>query len=335
MQKELVSIIIPVYQAKRYLERGIISALSQTYRPIEILLIDDGSTDGSEKICDQYGEKYSEIRTYHREHAGVSATRNFGIGQAKGKYIQFADADDEMKPKMIEKLVHAIEKEDAGMAACGYEVFNRKKCLKENITGGNRKIKCYKMNDIYEIVTSNLLSVTWNKLYIREQIRDLYDESMIICEDSVFCTRYFLNHPKVAVCPEILYRYYCNGNHMSEQRVFCYGDIKRYFSLNRSLVHLMSDEEKKKKARCHIAEVFFYGVYTYIFEALPNAKIGIKNKLAVLREVIGDKVYIHTIRRMKKLHFKEKCYRMASLCRNERLLYVAVLCRERMIGKER
>ena len=95
MEKEkLVSMIIPVYNSAAFLERTLISVLSQSYKNIEVLLIDDGSTDGSGVICDRYQDIDSRIRVFHRKNGGVSAARNLGICHMKGEFCQFVDSDD-------------------------------------------------------------------------------------------------------------------------------------------------------------------------------------------------------------------------------------------------
>lgn len=332
-QKDLVSIIVPVYQAETYLERGIISILAQTYRPIEILLIEDGATDKSGEICDAYAKRYSEISVFHREHKGVSAARNYGILQAKGKYIQFVDADDEMMPEMIEKLVHTIQSKGSYMAVCGYEVVGATTSGKEEFGGRQCWNGCCDMHHAYEIIQSDLLSVTWNKLYIRDRILNLYEESMMICEDSVFCTRYFMQNPKVAVCPQVLYRYYLHDTGLQKHRIYRYKDIKKYFYLNCKLVQCISEKEKRKKARYHAARVFFYGVYTYIFERLPLSDINRKEKRSILHDILHDDIYIHTVSKLRRMYFKENCYRLASVLQSEGILYVMIWCRNKLINK--
>ena len=114
----LVSIIVPVYNCKPYLEDCIQSVLAQDYGNLELLLIDDGSTDGSGQICDQYAY-YNKIRIIHQKNQGVSATRNAGIRLASGDLILFLDSDDTIEPSMVSTMVADIEKEQADCAFCG------------------------------------------------------------------------------------------------------------------------------------------------------------------------------------------------------------------------
>lgn len=117
MSEFLLSVIVPVYNIKReYLERCITSICNQTYRNLEILLVDDGSTDGSGTICDEFAEKDSRIRVFHKENGGSSSARNLGIENATGEYLGFIDSDDFIEPDMYELLANAIQKHRVKMA---------------------------------------------------------------------------------------------------------------------------------------------------------------------------------------------------------------------------
>lgn len=107
---ELISIIVPVYNIKEYLERCVDSILAQTYENIEVLLVDDGSTDGTSLLVDELGKKDSRIRVFHKENGGSSSARNLGIREAKGSYLGFIDSDDYVEPYMFEKLYEAIQR---------------------------------------------------------------------------------------------------------------------------------------------------------------------------------------------------------------------------------
>ncbi len=108
MEKPLISIIVPVYNTMAYLERCVKSLQAQTYEKIEILLIDDGSTDGSGDLCRQIADKDDRIQVYHKENGGSSSARNLGLEKAKGEYIAFVDSDDYVEPDMYERLYMGI-----------------------------------------------------------------------------------------------------------------------------------------------------------------------------------------------------------------------------------
>lgn len=114
----LISVIVPVYNVERYLERCLRSLLGQTYRRMEFLLVDDGSTDASGAICDRFAAADNRIRVIHQKNAGVSAARNAGLDAAEGDYIGFCDPDDYIEPDMYEYLFALLLRKDADIAAC-------------------------------------------------------------------------------------------------------------------------------------------------------------------------------------------------------------------------
>ncbi len=116
----LVSVIVPVYKVEPYLRRCIDSILCQTYRNLEIILVDDGSPDNCGAICDEYALKDTRIKVIHKVNTGVSAARNTGLDNAKGKYVGFVDSDDHIVPEMYERMTMAIESNDADIVFCSY-----------------------------------------------------------------------------------------------------------------------------------------------------------------------------------------------------------------------
>ncbi len=115
----MISVIVPVYNVEPYLAGCLDSILSQTYRDLEILLIDDGSTDRGGTICDEYAAKDPRIRVFHTENRGLSAARNRGLDEAKGEYVGFVDSDDRIDPDMFEYLLEAAERTGADVTECG------------------------------------------------------------------------------------------------------------------------------------------------------------------------------------------------------------------------
>ena len=117
---EKITVIIPVYNVASFLERALKSITEQTYTDLQILLIDDGSTDESGKICDLWAKKDDRIQCVHQENEGVSAARNHGLELAEGAYIMFLDSDDWVEPDMVEKLHQLICEHHADVSACRY-----------------------------------------------------------------------------------------------------------------------------------------------------------------------------------------------------------------------
>ena len=124
MTSPLISLVVPVYNVAPYLQACLDSLICQTYSNLEIILVDDGSTDGSETLCDSYAIKYARIQTFHQENGGLSAARNTGIQYAYGEYITFVDSDDCLAPGFVFTLYNAIREYDADLAICATGLFS-------------------------------------------------------------------------------------------------------------------------------------------------------------------------------------------------------------------
>ena len=127
MDGELISIIIPIYNAENYLLRCVDSILEQSYQNLQIILVDDGSTDDSSSICDHYSEKDSRINVIHKRNEGVARARNCGTLHAKGAYIAFIDADDFVNKFYVETLLCVLKQENSDMVVCGMKTFYESK----------------------------------------------------------------------------------------------------------------------------------------------------------------------------------------------------------------
>ena len=131
METEKISIIIPVYNMERYLDKCVESVLRQTYANIEVLLVDDGSTDSSGTLCEHWAEKDPRIRVFHKENGGLSDARNAGIDNASGEYISFVDSDDYITPDMLEKLYRALTANAADLSLCNALFVDEDGCALE------------------------------------------------------------------------------------------------------------------------------------------------------------------------------------------------------------
>lgn len=171
-----LSIIVPVYNTKRYLSRCIESILCQTFNDFELILVDDGSTDGSANICDHYKAIDNRVKVIHKRNEGVSKTRNTGLKCASGKYITFCDSDDYYSPDWIEKLLNAARKYQAD---CVSVMLNQKIA--------ERSIEINQDNDLTDYVVRRLLQsdgwAVWNRLYRTEIIKNHDVQFCADCED--------------------------------------------------------------------------------------------------------------------------------------------------------
>ena len=205
MMRALVSVIVPIYNREKYLSRCIDSILNQTYKNIEIILINDGSTDRTKEICDEYKRKDSRIRVYHIENHGVSYARNLGIKNSNGKYIQFVDSDDYIDEKMIEILVNNIGEYD--MVICGFNLHSsyvRKKQPKSQELYNKIDI----LNNFSQLLKLGLFSSVVNKLFCKDKIIYLFDENMNHAEDLMFCIKNINYIEGINIIDDCLYNSY-------------------------------------------------------------------------------------------------------------------------------
>lgn len=177
--KPLISVIIPIYGVEKYLKRAVDSVLGQTYRNLDIILVDDGSPDGCGKICDAYAAKEARVRVVHKENGGLSDARNAGLRIAGGDYIAFLDSDDYYAPRFIEILYEQICRHDADVAVCTYEVTEAlgpesgpdfaSYC--KSYDAGELQAVCYDRSQMllnqYDALCQDAtyFIVAWNKLY--------------------------------------------------------------------------------------------------------------------------------------------------------------------------
>lgn len=170
MDKEIVSVIVAVYNVRQYLDKCVESIINQTYQNLEIILVDDGSTDGSSELCDNWKNKDSRIFVIHKKNGGLSDARNAGIEQAHGKWIGFIDGDDYISPSMFQNLYN--NRVYNGIVVCGFYVVKKniiKECcpIATEMTP-RESVRFYISNEVTAFRASQLTffgSYAWNKLY--------------------------------------------------------------------------------------------------------------------------------------------------------------------------
>lgn len=212
MSEKLVSIIIPVYNAEKYLKKCLDSVISQTYTNIEILLINDGSNDGSKQICEDYEKQDNRIKLFTCLNSGPSFARNLGLSKATGEYIMFVDSDDYVSHEIVEKLVMAIEKND-GDVAVSYVLPSHEKSYYEKLGYGVVK----KEQFMEYLLADEIKSYLMGKLYKKELWKELRFPIGMKVEDLAVLYKVFENAKKIVNVQEKLY-YYTEDNPNSETR---------------------------------------------------------------------------------------------------------------------
>ena len=320
----MVSVIVPVYNAEKCLPRCVESILSQTYKDLEIILVDDGATDDSPRICDDYAVKDSRIKVIHQKNGGISNARNTGLKNAKGDYIQLVDHDDVIHPQMVKKLLSLLDSGDYDFSMCygepiydvdllsqrlvlsskssNVEELSRDSCLR-NLYIGNRDIE-------------NQYHWAWNKLYKRELIANLYFADTD-AEDVEFNNRVYLQMHKAVLTKEQLYFWIQRKESVSHQSYYnpryvntlntyllCLDEIPlhktlyRSFCLRRLYRLMLSKRYWTQGTRFHeIASKKCKIIFKQTFiELLKNSYIPFKERIVLLLFILCPSLYRYYIK---------------------------------------
>ncbi len=261
MKKILVSIIIPIYNAEKYLKDLFDSINKQTYKNYEVILINDGSTDNSEQKCLEFLNNNNRVKYYKKENTGVSDTRNFGIKKSLGDYICFIDADDILEKDYLLDFVTTLPDSNTNLICCDYSKFNSYKDIQQQ-NESVKIIKEFSEKDKYEILYSNYCGYLWNKFFSRKIIVEnnlKFDTSISMMEDLLFIFKYLEYINRIICINKKNYNYRQISNSASKNL----SSIK-WFS-NFKVLNILNSNKKKfnKKA----LSSFSYSYLFYIYEA--------------------------------------------------------------------
>lgn len=207
--KELLSVIVPVYNVEQFLPRCVDSILSQTYENLDVILVDDGSPDGAGAICDHYAARDPRVRVIHKKNGGLSSARNAGIDQARGRYLAFVDSDDWIEPDMYERMIDLAEGYQVKLVCAGrYDVDGStgKKTVglcpqkEEKLTGEALAGRIF--------LWDGCDSSACDKLYHRSLFQNFRYPEGKICEDVPVTYRIVLQSGEAAMCDRPLYNYF-------------------------------------------------------------------------------------------------------------------------------
>lgn len=313
----LVSIIVPVYNVEKYLKKCVDSLINQSYKDFEILLIDDGSTDSSRIICDEYANKYNFITSYHKKNSGLGLTRNYGMRYAKGKYITFVDSDDFVTPKMLENLVANIKKARADFVIGSFSRVDQngkcffKKHYKNEIFAGNQILDklCPRVLGGLPNKNDDIKASVWNNLYNFEFIKEnnllFLSERKYVSEDIAWTIQCLKFANTVAVTSDSDYCYRVNNNSLSRkynsQKFYLYNTFYKY--ILKEISNLGLDDD----AIVRFQKQYLINLAASIFqEKNNNFKIAYSN----IKKICNDKTVINVLSNypVKKLKIKPRIF---------------------------
>lgn len=283
-KKPLISIIVPVYNVEKYIRRCVDSLINQTYKNLEIILIDDGSPDNSGAICDEYAKLDNRVKVIHKENGGVSSARNVGLDSASGEYIGFMDSDDYITPDMYEVLYNNMVDNDADISMGIYALENNK--------GEFISHYRYDVNEVFDkaqTIAEMLKQVKYtcslcDKLFSAKLVGDIrFDKDISHNEDLLFLYQLMKKSNKAVYISKPMY-YYCN-NEESASRVS--------FS-DKNTTMLKAQTMVIEDIRENLPQIYDVALTEYVKTAIFNltaiAKSGYKNKeyIEKLRKIVKD-----------------------------------------------
>ncbi len=283
MKNPLVSVVVPVFNAEKYLPRCIKSILEQTYINIELLLINDGSGDRSAEICDDYAAKDDRVKVIHKDNGGVSAARNRGMDESRGEFIVFVDSDDWIEKTAIEYMVATVFREKTEIVMMSYDNRNNKVIIPDFGIKCNRldihKSEAMRWKELFEHGNSHTV---WGKLFSSEIIKEKnirFDLQMTYGEDVKFLFDYLNNCEKIYVSDEVGYHYNKLNENAATRKYhgnLTEGIIKYHISMVSFIEKLNISQSEKDSiiARCAAKRILNL-IYPYVYY-LPE-KQALKN----------------------------------------------------------
>ena len=273
--KYKLSIVAAVYNLEEYLPRCLDALVNQTLDEIEILCVDDGSTDSAPQIVDEYAKKYpNKVKAFHKENGGEFTSRNYGLERATGEYVTFVDTDDYVEPDWAEKLYIAAKENDADLAVCAFERISLEtgKITSTDMIGFGKCVKEVNPDDDF---VAFINPAPWNKVYKRSVFQDTRFLPFRGFNDTMLLLEMYTKINKVAFVPKVLYHYYLRSDSqihsVNEQDV---KNLKKYL-LQVKECYIKSDKYEDMKYILDLMAFLHLGT-SVMYRASYDPKIDIK-----------------------------------------------------------
>ena len=288
---EKISIIVPIYNVEKYLERCLKSIINQTYQNLEIILVDDGSTDGCAGICDKYAKEDNRIKVIHKENGGLADARNKGLEIVTGEYIGFIDSDDYIDKDMYEYLHFIMKQNDADISVCGkYIVYEDSDKINKN---NENDIKI--LDNKQALIQLNSFSFfnmsVCDKLYKREIVEGIEFPFGKKSEDYFVTYQYFARANKIAISKAQKYYYFQRANSISRGK-------------NVHHDYINGAKAQKDFFDKNFPEISYVGNTAYAFSYIATYNRYIKNKVKISKE--DKKVFKKEVKKYRKDIWKNK-----------------------------
>lgn len=311
MNKPIVSVIIPVYNVEQYLKQCLDSVINQTYKNLEIILVDDGSTDNSGKICDEYALKDTRIKVIHKDNGGLSDARNTGLKIATGEYITFIDSDDDIELDMVEYLYSVLIKFNCKMSVCTH-----------NVIKNNRTKKSFNLKEDFKLSSFDCIkkmlyhdgtdTSAWAKLYKKDLFENIMYPKGKLFEDIATTYKLFIKSDEIASGHLAKYNYKIRSNsivrksftkakldlientdNMAKDVLAIFPDLekallrRRVYARFSTLNQVLSFDKENK----HVVKEIISFIKKYTWNILTDTNVQLRDKVAIILLNISYNLY--------------------------------------------
>lgn len=327
MNDVLVSVVVPIYNGEKYIQRCVSCLQAQTYSNYEVIFINDGSKDNSGKILDEIAKKDSRIRVIHKENSGVCAARNDGIMLSSGAYVYFYDVDDEITPNLLEENVTLAIKNNADVVMFGFwyklieqnkEIINEPKHL---FVGDGED---FFRQELIAVLKSEILNAPWNKLFRVNFLRDsglLFDERYPIYEDIMFNVSLLKVAKNIVISPNAYYKYCVMTSGTAITRFFevYFEAVTQFYYYSMDYCkqfenHMLQEEEFTK--------VYITYVYTHLKQISTQENLSRHRKKELIESICDSTVFIEAL---EKVTFTGKKRYICHLIKKKRVNQIIAL----------
>lgn len=323
MNQPLISVIVPIYNVEKYLDRCVESIVNQTYMNLEIILVDDGSPDNCPKMCDEWAQKDTRIKVIHKENGGLSDARNAGLRIATGEYISFVDSDDWLEISTFEIALEKILVNNCDICSFGVKmVWDNGN--KNNLTHSHNETIFENTEDILQGFLSNaIIQTVWNKIYKRVIIENLEFPVGKINEDEFWSWKVMVKSNRLVCIDNYLYNYYQNDLSIM------HGGAKF-----KPLYVIEAGDEKVKYISKHFPQFRDLACVNYIYSCLfmaqrawlilpkKEAKTAHKQIKDFMKGKMPSKQYLKSIGIKKRFRIKSIYYCFGFVCHIQNLLHI-------------
>lgn len=306
MDTPLISVIVPVYKVEKYLDRCVQSIVDQTYRNLEIILVDDGSPDNCPAMCDAWAEKDKRVKVIHKENGGLSDARNAGMTAASGEYIGFVDSDDWLNAPMYQYLYEAIDATGSDIASCGAKRVWADGKAEQEVCAVNRNCVLEREAAMEALITANgLIQTVWNKLYRKSVVEDVSFLKGQIYEDEFWTWQVLARTRRVVTIKGTYYNYLQRSDSIMGE-----GFSERYLQVVQAKIERQTYIERnmpniKDLGRMDLAYTCMHlGIEVLKWMSLKNIPCNMRFLQDTLKRYPISKEYLVTLPWKKRLHLK-------------------------------